>query len=402
MRIIALSLANLRTQPLRSLLSILLLALGVGVMLLLLLLESQLSANFNKNIKGINAVVGAKGSPLQLILSAVYHIDNPTGNISLKEAEFVMNHPLVATAIPLSLGDSHQGFRIVGTNAAYPAHYEAEIAEGDDQIWGKSLYAILGARVAQHTGLKIGDTFVGAHGFEGDHLHEDKPYTVKGILQPKHNVLDGLILTDLQSVWDVHDAHHHHHDEKQEEHEHSANKDITALLVRYKGPAALMFPRQVNDNTNMMAAVPALEMQKLYQLTGSALDIFQALAWILVLFSGFSVFISLWSSLKARDYEMALLRMLGASPLKVFAMVLLEGVILAFVGYLLGWIFSHLTMAAIANYLSQQYHYDFAAWNILPAEFVVGAIVMTLGAVAAIPPAISAARTDIVKVMARH
>jgi putative ABC transport system permease protein len=201
-----LALAYLRARPLNTLLNIFLLALGVAMIVVLMLFTRQMEERLQRDLKGIDLVVGAKGSPMQLILSSVYHLDIPTGNILLKDAEELRKHPQIKAAIPLALGDSYRGFRIVGTEHAYPNFYGAKLASG--ALWTKPLEATLGAEVAQTAQLKVGDRFTGAHGLgEGGGEHEEAPYTVVGVLAPTGTVVDRLLLTGVESVWRVHEHH---------------------------------------------------------------------------------------------------------------------------------------------------------------------------------------------------
>ena len=137
--------------------SLALLAFGVGMVSLMLLTEKQVNDAFERNIKDIDLVLGAKGSPLQLILANVYHIDAPTGNISLEAAQKVVKHPYIASGIPLAYGDNHEGYRIVGTDMGYVEHYGAELADGG--WWNKTFDVTLGAKVAEATGLALGTRF---------------------------------------------------------------------------------------------------------------------------------------------------------------------------------------------------------------------------------------------------
>jgi putative ABC transport system permease protein len=213
MSLLGLSLAYLRARALNAALNLVLLALGVGTIVLLLLFSAQLGERLTRDARGIDLVIGAKGSPLQLILSSIYHVDFPTGNIRLAEAERWANHPLVAEAIPLALGDSLAGFRILGTEHAYAEHYGAELADG--RLWQEPFEATLGALVAASTGLRVGDRFVGSHGLApGGPQHGEHPYTVVGLLEPTASVLDRVVLTPTESVWLVHGMEpQEHHDE---------------------------------------------------------------------------------------------------------------------------------------------------------------------------------------------
>ena len=222
MNIFKISWKSLLSRPLNTGLSLVLVALGVGLSSLLLLLNQQMEERLYKNIEGINMVVGAKGSPLQMILSSVYHIDVPTGNIPLAKVRWMKKNPYIEAAIPLALGDSYEGFRIVGTDEQLGQHYKAQLAEG--KLFSQDLEVTLGAKVAKKLGLKIGDTFFGAHGLTGDgmHVHEEYAYTVVGIFKANQTVLDQLILTNVASVWRVHESHDHEHEEG-EEHSHEGH-----------------------------------------------------------------------------------------------------------------------------------------------------------------------------------
>ena len=156
---------NLGLKKLQTALSLILLAFGVGLVSLLMLTEKQLSDTFDRNIQDIDLVLGAKGSPLQLILANVYHVDAPTGNIRLADAEKVIRHPYIDEGIPLAYGDNYRGFRIVGSTSAYTDHYDAVWESGRDIE--APFEVVVGARVAESTGLKLGDGFFSSHGASG-------------------------------------------------------------------------------------------------------------------------------------------------------------------------------------------------------------------------------------------
>ncbi|MEM7659543.1 MAG: ABC transporter permease, partial [Bacteroidota bacterium] len=189
MNLFILSWKNLIAKPLSAGMSLLLLALGVSIISLLLLLNERLESNFLRNLQGIDMVVGAKGSPLQLILASVYHIDNPTGNIPLSEAESLMKHPLVKKAIPLAYGDNYQGYRILGTDTSYLSHYEVQLSEG--RVWDEPFEVVIGGKVAERMGLEVGSEFFSAHGLtDANDVHDSHPFTVVGILESNGTVAD--------------------------------------------------------------------------------------------------------------------------------------------------------------------------------------------------------------------
>lgn len=206
MNLMKLSWAYLRTQPLNTVLNLTVLSLGIAIIVVLLLFNHQLEQKLVRDAEGIDLVIGAKGSPLQLILSSIYHTHIPTGNISLKDAEPLMHHKAVKTAIPLALGDNYRGFRIVGTSYQYLKHYQAELAAG--QMWTRRLEVVIGAHVAESLNLLLESTFSGSHGLvDNDSVHADSKYHVVGILKPTNTILDQLILTSVDSVWHVHQPH---------------------------------------------------------------------------------------------------------------------------------------------------------------------------------------------------
>lgn len=351
MNITRLSWQNLLSNPLNTILCLLLMTLGVGIISLVLLLNNEIEQQLQKNVKGIDMVVGAKGSPLQLILSSVYHIDNPNGNISLKEVEKLQKNPMVKSSIPLSFGDTYNGFRIVGTSYDYPKLYQAKLKEG--RLWTKALEVVVGSAAAEINNLKIGDSFHGSHGLiEGGEVHDQFSYEVVGILEPSNSIIDKLILTNTESIWKVHnhdsdthvcnDPDHHH------EHEEKEGAMITALLVKFKSPVAfIQLPRKVNETTNLQAAVPSFEINRLINLLGFGAQTINMIAIIIMIVSGLSIFISLFNSLKKRRYELALMRVHGASRWQLVKLVLLEGILLSIFGTILGVIISRLSLFAM-------------------------------------------------------
>src|SRR5690606_38894385 len=204
MNLFKLSWKYLTFRPLSTSLNVFLLALGLAIITVLLLIQDQFEKKMTQDAAGIDLVVGAKGSPLQLILAGVYHIDFPTGNIPMEEAQKLSRNRLVKNIIPMALGDNYQGFRIVGTNYDYPALYEAKLQNGE--LWTKPFEVVLGAEVAMKSGYKTGDEFVGSHGISvGSHEHDANKFRVVGVLERKENVLDRLILTSVESIWYTHD-----------------------------------------------------------------------------------------------------------------------------------------------------------------------------------------------------
>jgi putative ABC transport system permease protein len=419
-----LALKNIWHKPLNLVLSTVLFALGTALITALLLINKQIGDQFEKNLAGIDLVIGAKGSPLQMILCNMYHIDAPTGNISIEESKAFLNpkHPLIDKAVPLSLGDNYKGFRIVGTTPGFLTLYEHKLKEG--KIWEKDFEVLIGAAVADRADLKLESTFYSAHGFVDDEdlVHDyTEPFKVVGILEPTGTVLDQLILCTSETVWLV---HAHNEEETQEEkvviesnlengdldsrHSKAVEKllqnpemDITSILVQFRGRnyQTLNMQRSINENTNLQAATPAIEINRLYVLLGTGIDALKILALIIMVVSGLSVFIALYSNLKERKYEMALLRALGAGRVKLLLLIITEGIIISLIGYALGVLLGHGSVEVMAGYMEENYKYALSGYEILPEELNLLIAALVIGLLAAIIPAIQAYRTDISKTL---
>ncbi|MBK8678339.1 MAG: ABC transporter permease [Sphingobacteriales bacterium] len=387
---------------------------------------------------------------MQLILSALYQIDYPTGNIPHHEALKIAQNRAVKRAIPLSYGDNYKGVRIVGTDSNYVAHFNLALQSG--KWWDAPLEAVVGATTAKNLNLKLKDELVSSHGFfeQGDD-HHTHPYYITGILAPSGTVADQLILTSLESVWDLHE-----HDEneshqqisgkkenpevndtiikhqnkpttaqniqgtKRNENDASSassfsktdstnttanlanNRDITALLVGFKNPLSLLnIPRAINEKTNMQAATPAIEINKLLNQLGVGLFALQAFAVVVILIAGASLFVALYNALQERRYELALLRCLGARAWQVAAITLLESAWLTVLGLISGVILARITAYFLAKYAATQHQYfNFSPFHVPPGEVWLVLIAFCIGILAAILPAIRAYRTNLSQTLA--
>ena len=241
--------AQFSYRPLGAVFNILLLAVGIAVILTVFHLNDRMDKKIADDLQGIDLVISGKGSPLQIILANVFHIDIPTGNIPLDEANKIVTGPLIKSAIPLAYGDNYNGYRIVGTTPAYIAHYNGEIVRG--KIFSHEMEAVIGSEIAHKYALRIGDKIVGAHGLTDSHdMHTNAPYIVVGILKPTGRVIDRLVLTPVESIWHVHEMpEEEEHEHEHEEEEHIEGREITAFLLSYKSPmAAVQLPRLINQN----------------------------------------------------------------------------------------------------------------------------------------------------------
>ena len=381
---------SLKYRFLNSFLSIMLTAFGVSIALLISQFGNHIQNRINLDGQGIDIVVGAKGSPLQLILSSVYHIDIPTGNIAYSQAKKIMNNPQIEESIPLALGDNWRGFRIVGTTTNYIRHYDMSLSTG--RYWDQNFEVVVGSSV----NLDVGDEFMGVHGLlEDGSSHDEHKYNVVGILKPSGTVIDRLILTSLNSVLDIHglhkvdnsfeknhehqhnhehhieehhDVHEHDHDkekhknEDENHHKHSKNdketnktnelgsSEITALLIKTKSPIAnINLPRSINRESSLQAANPALEINRLISLFGIGSKSFAILSLILILIASLNIFSGLASNLENRMGDLAVLRAVGFSKKRIFKIIVLEGILVVLIGILLGILIGFLLFSILTH-----------------------------------------------------
>ncbi|WOE73872.1 ABC transporter permease [Alterisphingorhabdus coralli] len=450
---LTLALAYLRDRPLTSALNILLLAISVAMLVLLLQFANQSAERFERDARGVDLVVGAKGSPLQLILSSVFHVDQPTGNIPLESIERFERDPAVARVVPLALGDNFNGYRIVGTDDRFLDLYQAEIAQG--KMFDGAAQAVMGSQVAADTGAQLGQKFIGSHGLaeeeDGTSAHDHAPFETVGILAPTGSVVDRLILTSVESVWDVHGIDHDHddkghdhdheghdhddgHDHEGHEHEHddedevtSANTagaetaseiprgggilqdertelepELTALLVTYSNASgAIRIPAMVNRQTQLQAAVPATETARLLDLLGVSFAGARLFGWLLAGVGGLAIFVALFSMARSRESDLALLRVMGATRGQLFGTIMLEGLVTAAIGALLGWITAHALLSLARQSFPAMQDLGLTAGQPVWQEGLIVGAVLLIGLVAAAIPAWRVMRVDPSSVLAR-
>ena len=382
-----LALAYLAARPLATALHVLMLAIGVGTLVLLLLFTHQAEERLARDARPVDLVVGAKGSPLQLILSSLLQADVPTGNIRHDAALALASNPMIAQAVPVAMGDSYLGYRIVGTEPAYLGLYGAKVERG--RVFAAPMEAVVGADVARRAGIADGAQLVGNHGLAaGGGAHGAHPYTVVGVLGRTGTVVDRLVVTSLESVWEV-------HEDAAGAGAAAKPREVTALLVRYRTPlAAATLPRQVNATTMMQAASPAAELTRLMQLVGAGADAVRVLALVLMASAALSMLAALSAALQERRHDLALLRMLGARPATLFALAACEGVTLVVTGVILGVALGHGAAEALGRWIARSNAWSVTGFTWVPQEAFLALAVLAAGAATCLLPAIQAYRRD--------
>jgi len=347
------SLLNRRFTALLTLLSI---AFSVTLLIGVERLRGEVREGFTNTVSGTDLIVGARGGQINLLLYAVFRIGNATNNISWESYQAITNLPKVAWTIPLSLGDSHRGFRVLGTTPAYFEHYRYARDRGLTLAQGEpfaDLYdAVLGSEVARTLGYRLGDPIIIAHG-TGDvsfARHTDKPFRVSGILAPTGTPVDRTVHVSLAAIeaihvgWESGAAAPGRSPDAAQTRELAATgaltpKAITAVLVGLKSRiATFQVQRAVNDYPEepLLAILPGVALADLWSLIGIGERALLAVSAAVVVVGLFGMLTALLTSLNERRREMAILRSVGARPAHVLALILGEAVFLTLVGALLG------------------------------------------------------------------
>jgi putative ABC transport system permease protein len=385
----------IRSRLMITILTVISVALGLGLAVIVLLMSSQAQTMLGSETANWDLVIGAKGSPLQLVLNALYYLDAPTGNINKALWAKLKNDPQVDRVIPLNMGDSYLDAHIIGTVPEFFTGRTAPnggplLAQG--QMWTKPFEVVVGADVAARDNLRLGQQIISTHGWmRSQDLHKDFPYTVVGIMARTGGALDQAIYCDYHCNWIVH--------AKPDPDEptvvfHDPSTEVTALLVHLNSPAARFgMQQEINLQENAMAAIPVDEISRLEATFVAPLQgVLLLVAYLVVLVSVLSILISLYLTIYQRRRDLAIIRSLGATRSDVFRLITVEAALLAALGVLVGWFFGHGLTAALAPLVFQRYSISLQPWQFLPRELVVGIIVWVLGILAGLLPALLAYR----------
>jgi putative ABC transport system permease protein len=340
MSFVALAFAYLRRRWGQALLSIFVGALGIAAVATAIVGFDALPQAARRAWGSVDLVVGPKGSALDLVLCCALHVSEPRGLVPMKTAMTAVGNPMIRAAAPIALGDNIDGWRIMGSTPAILAVYRAKIASG--QMWTDKLQAVLGASAARALNLKLGDSFVGAHGLAaGGESHEKFPYKVVGILAPTGSALDRLVLTDIETVRYVHveqaKAEIAEKGSTDEENVADLPEGATAVVASYRVPTAAAFmPRQIDAMGNLSAASPTLEIARLIGYVRPLTIAVTGLGLLLVVIAASGAAIGLLATMNARTRDLALLRALGASPGKIAMVAFAEASMIMAAALVLG------------------------------------------------------------------
>ena len=441
-------LLSLKSRLSSTILAVLLTTFGISISIILVQFENHIKTRLNNDGKKIDIVVGAKGSPLQIVLSSIYHIDLPTGNIPYSSLKTISEDPLVDKVIPLALGDNWKNNRIVGTTYEYLEHYGAKLDKG--RSWQKVFEVVAGSSVK----INLNQEISGSHGLvDSNNRHDHGKYRVVGILKPTGTVLDRLLLTSLKSVLQIHgqdiednEKHHHEHDKHEHEkhehekhehdkhehekhehdkHEHQLNKnkhktdnhdhnseqkgnsvnnnqdfiepEITSLLITTKSPVAnINLPRSINKQSQLQAANPAFEITRLSAMLGLGSKSFKLLSIIIMLIAVLSIFTGLASNFENRLRDLAILRAIGYSKARVFKIISLEGIIIVIFGIIIGLCSSFLVFNLLVDIIAPLNNSN-AKFNFSIDIVIIICLVFLAGLFAAFFPAYKGSKVSVAK-----
>lgn len=389
-------------------------ALAAGLVLSVFSIQAQTYAAFTAGPVGFDAVLGARGSQLQLVLNSVFHLETSSGNIPWSRYEAIARDPRVALAVPYSTGDSYQGFRIVGTtDTMFPEFNQCGgrfVLQPGGRIFDPERgEAVLGSHAARRTGLTAGSTFHPTHGAGEAGSDHQEEYVVTGVLQPTGTPADRVIWIPIEGVFRMgghvlrgggEEFEAHPHEDIPDEH-----KEVSAVMLKFHSPmAGFSLDQEINrDGTDSTLAFPIGRlMAELFDKLGWVNRVLEYVAYLVVLSSAGSIFAALYNTINERRREIAILRALGASRRIIFAAILVESSAIAMLGALMGFVVYAVLLCVAASVIRDQVGVVLDAWTFHPAHVWTPVGMVCLGAVAGIVPATRAYVTDVARHLAPH
>ena len=370
---LTLAFKSLRNRRLTFALTVLSIALSTALLLSVSRIKRAAEEGFTQSISQTDLIVGARSGPINLLLYSVFNIGSATNNISWETYQHFKNHEVVDWVIPYSLGDGHRGFRVVGTDNSFFEHYHFRGNQGVELRQGHNLQGlwdvVLGAEVAKTLSYKLGDRVVVAHGVtngEGVLKHDDKPFTVTGIMQATGTALDRSLYITLEGLEGLHldwqnGAMPKESERISPEQIHKENikvKTITAFFLRTKSRIdTLRLQREINTYAEepLLAIIPGVTLSELWRGLGYVEQAFKVISWLVVAVGLVSMLVALLTGLNERRREMSILRALGASSNRIVALLMFESGLLTLVGVIVGFFIQFLVFILLQNWLEREF-----------------------------------------------
>jgi putative ABC transport system permease protein len=407
---------SLRRHLLSTTITVLSTAMATGLVMAVFAVSLQSRLAFAGGPLGFDAVLGARGSQLQLVLNTVFHLETSPGNIPWRLYEEVRRDPRVALAIPYALGDNYEGYRIVGTSAELFTDFEYEVGRKFELGGGRFFderrrEAVLGARVARETGLTVGSHLHPSHGVERNTLEDaahEEEYVVCGVLADTHSPNDRVIWIPVEGVFRM--SGHRLRGSGEEyvptdgqaiEEEH---KELSAVMLKLKGrqsgfQLSVQYNRMGKEAT--LAWPIGAAMAQLFDKLGWMARILELVAYLVMIVAAGSILASLYNTMNERRREFAILRSLGARRRTVFAVILLEAEAIALLGSLVGFgVYTGILVGA-GRVVTRETGVVLELWVWHDAFVWTPVGMLLVGAIAGILPAWKAYSTDVAQTLSR-
>ncbi len=376
------------------------LLVSISVLISVEYIRSQAKESFNRTISGVDLIVGAPSGELNLLLYSVFRMGSPTNNIKYESLEVLNNNENVAWTIPISLGDSHRGYRVVGTNQNYFEHFKygnkrsLSLQQGDS--FDGMFETVLGADVAKRLGYQLGDEIIIAHGIGNTsfQMHDRTPFTIVGVLAPTGTPVDKTVHVSLEAIEAIHLS------PGQLARALSGAspkllqpKQITSVLLGLNNKFATFgLQRQLNnyEGDRLMAVLPGVAMARLWELMANVENMLRIIGILVLIASLFGLATMLLATMNERKAEIAVLRVLGASPFVIMSLVLIEAIAISLVALMFSVALVSLLTVTMEGWLSENYGLFLSSSVIGPELLVITALIVMATLIAALIPAFEA------------
>lgn len=406
-----LSLKSFRNRKFISALCVLSVALSLSLFLIVEKLRVGIEDGFTNSISNADLIVGSRSGPLQLLLYTVFHMGQPTNNITMKSYQMIKNHGAVAWTIPISLGDSYKGYRVVATDENFFKHYQfhsdKKVAFKEGQ-WDDTVFGVtLGYRVAKELHHKMGDSLVLSHGISESAVlkHDNTPFKVTGILKPTGTPVDKSVYISLYGMEAIHvgweggvPSFDNDVNPDAFKKENLQTEQITSFILRTKNRIALLglqrYIGQYNQEA-LTAIIPAMTLTELWGMLDQLEKAFLGISFFVIIIGFLTILISLYMSLDQRQREMAILRSVGVSAREITLLLVLEATILSFLGALIGFFLQYSLLFLLSPIMEAQYSVLIPIAAPTSREMLIIGAFAVFGSLFGLVPAIKAYKTSL-------
>lgn len=405
-----LSLKSLRNRKFISILCIFSIALSLSLFLIVEKLRIGIEDGFTNSISNADLIVGSRSGPLQLLLYSVFHMGSPTNNITIDTYHKIKTHPAVDWTIPISLGDSYKGHRVVATTHDFFKHYQfrgdQKLALNQD-IWGEGVFdVVLGSQIANKLKHKLNDSIVLSHGISEHSVleHDNTPFKVVGVLKPTGTPVDKSLYITLYGMEAIHVGWENGYPSSKEINEAKFKKEnlkadqITSFVLRTKNRIALLgLQRFIStyEDEPLSAIIPALTLSELWSLLDQLENAFLGISVFVIIIGFLSILISLYMSLNERQREMAILRSVGVSAKQITMLLLAEATVLSVIGAVSAFVLQYGLLFVIRPILEGSYGLFIPLSGPTSREVIVTMVFICIGSSFGLVPALKAYKSSL-------